>query len=182
MTTTPVEGVPNGIFAPSTAASANTSGTQADSQMFLQLMVAQLQYQDPMNPADTSEMLSQNATFTEVQAIQEMQQEMEMQLSSQLAFGATAMIGKQVSWTDAATGDAKSGTVQGATFTAQGPVLNVDGTDVPLTSVESVGTTKDASDGTGDTSGTDGASGSDGSTDSTTPPTDGTDKSGGTTT
>jgi flagellar basal-body rod modification protein FlgD len=173
MTTTPVEGVPNGIFAPSTAASADTSGTQDDSQMFLQLMVAQLQYQDPMNPADTSQMLSQNATFTEVQAIQEMQQEMEMQLSSQLAFGATAMIGKQVSWTDADSGKAMTGTAQGATFTAQGPVLNVDGKDVPLTSVESVGTP--APDGTSDSSGSSGSSGSgsgdgsgsDGSTDPT---------------
>jgi flagellar basal-body rod modification protein FlgD len=105
--------------------------------MFLQLMVAQMKYQDPMNPTDTSTMLTQNATFTEVQAIQEMQSEMGMVLSSQLAFGSAAMIGKTVSWVDA-NGTTQSGTVDGATFTTSGPVVNVGDQQVAVSSIASV--------------------------------------------
>jgi len=128
-----------GIFAPSTASAADTASTKADQQQFLQLMVAQLRYQDPMNPTDSSQFLAQNATFTQVQAIQEMQQEMEMALSAQLAFGATAMIGKQVSWIDAA-GVTQSGTVDGTTFTSSGPVLSVGNESVALNAIATVST------------------------------------------
>jgi flagellar basal-body rod modification protein FlgD len=151
MTTSSVEGVANGIFAPADATAADTSGTQQDSDMFLQLMVAQLKYQDPMNPTDSSTMLTQNATFTEVQSMQELQKEMSMLLSSQLAFGAASMIGKQVSWTDA-DGNVQSGTVSGTTFAASGPTLSVNGTDVPVASVTTVAPAPTTAAGTGDTS------------------------------
>ena len=153
MTTSSVEGVANGIFAPANATASDTSGTQQDSDMFLQLMVAQLKYQDPMNPTDSSTMLTQNATFTEVQSMQELQKEMSMLLSSQLAFGAASMIGKQVSWTDA-DGNAQSGIVSGTTFAASGPTLSVNGTDVPVASVTTVAPAPTTAAGTGDTSST----------------------------
>jgi flagellar basal-body rod modification protein FlgD len=145
-----------GIFAANaTSSAASSSSTSSDSDMFLQLMVAQLKYQDPMNPTDSSTMLTQNATFTEVQAIQEMQDEMGMVLSSQIAFGSAAMIGKNVSWVDA-NGNTQSGTVSGASFTSSGPVLTVGDQQVALNSVAAVG----------DVSGT--SSTSDSSTDSST--------------
>lgn len=146
-----------GIFAANANASTGTSSTQADSQMFMQLMVAQLRYQDPMNPADTSTMLTQNATFTEVQAIQEMQQEMGMLLSSQLAFGSAAMVGQQVSWVDG-QGAVQTGKVSSVDFTTSGPVANIGDTQVPINSIASIGDrTGSAADGTdtGSTTGTD---------------------------
>lgn len=156
MTTTPVDALTGsntdyGIFAASNASTAaSSSSTSSDSQMFLQLMVAQMQYQDPDNPTDTSTMLQQNATFTEVQAVQEMTQEMQMMLSSQVAFGGAAMVGKQVSYVDG-NGDTQTGTVQGASFTGSGPVLNIDGTSVPLNSIASIGDTGTPSATTGAT-------------------------------
>jgi flagellar basal-body rod modification protein FlgD len=138
------------------AATSTSGSTNNDSQMFLQLMVAQMKYQDPMNPTDTSSMMAQNATFTEVQAIQEMQSEMGMVLSSQLAFGSAAMIGKNVSWIDA-NGVTQSGTVTGASFTSSGPVLSVGNQQIAMSDVASVGTvssTPPASSTSTDTSGT----------------------------
>ena len=38
---------------------------------FLQLLVAQLKYQDPMSPSDSSEFLSQTAQFTQVEKLEE---------------------------------------------------------------------------------------------------------------
>jgi len=167
MSTMPVDtssAAMTGIFAPADATASDTSGTQEDSDMFLQLMVAQLQYQDPMNPTDSSTMLTQNATFTEVQAMQKMQKEMSMMLSSQLAFGASSMIGKQVSWTDA-DGNVQTGTATGTTFASSGPTISVNGTDVPVASISSVGPAP-ASDGTTSTTPTTSTSGDAGSTQS----------------
>ena len=137
MTVTPISS-DYGIFAANAASTSGSSTTSSDSDMFLQLMVAQLKYQDPMNPTDSSTMLTQNATFTEVQSINEMTSEMGMLLSAQLAFGATSMIGKNVSWVDA-NGNTQSGTVSGASFTSSGPVLTVGDQQVALNSVAAVG-------------------------------------------
>ena len=138
MTVTPITGN-YGMFAANASVGATGAATtQADSQMFMQLMVAQLKYQDPMNPADTSQMLTQNATFTQVQAIQEMQSEMGMLLSSQIASSAVGMIGKNVSWVDA-SGELQSGTATGTVYTAAGPVLTVGDEQVPVGSVAGVG-------------------------------------------
>ena len=38
--------------------------------MFLNLLVAQLRYQDPMNPADSGEFLAQSAQFTSLEKMQ----------------------------------------------------------------------------------------------------------------
>ena len=140
MTVSPITG-DFGMFAASNATGATgSSATQADSQMFMDLMVAQMKYQDPMNPADTSTMLTQNATFTEVQAVQEMQKEMGLVLSSQLASSTVAMIGKDVSWVGA-DGALKSGTATGTVYTPTGPVLMVGDEQVPIGSVAGVGDT-----------------------------------------
>ena len=39
--------------------------------MFLQLLVAQMRYQDPMNPTDSSQFLSQSAQFTALEKMQD---------------------------------------------------------------------------------------------------------------
>ncbi len=49
-----------------------TDGNQELGQdAFLQLLVAQLKYQDPMSPSDSSEFLSQTAQFTQVEKLEE---------------------------------------------------------------------------------------------------------------
>jgi flagellar basal-body rod modification protein FlgD len=140
MTVSPITG-DFGMFAASNATGATgTANTQADSKMFMDLMVAQMKYQDPMNPADTSTMLTQNATFTQVQAVQEMQKEMGLVLSSQLASSTVAMIGKDVSWVGE-NGAMKTGTATGTVYTPNGPVLLVGDEQVPIASIAGVGDT-----------------------------------------
>ena len=48
-----------------------TSASTEDKQMFLELMVAQLRYQDPLNPADSGEFLAQSAQFTALEKMQD---------------------------------------------------------------------------------------------------------------
>ena len=44
--------------------------------MFLQLLVAEMQYQDPLEPTDNGEYVSQLASFTQIEAIQSVQKDM----------------------------------------------------------------------------------------------------------
>ena len=118
-----------------------TSSTSEDKQMFLELMVAQLRYQDPLNPADSGEFLAQSAQFTSLEKMQDVSDRVGALLGSQMAFGAGAMVGQQVSWIDTDGVTSHSGTISGVTFGAQGPVFDVDGTQVPLAQLLSVGTT-----------------------------------------
>ncbi|HYW48843.1 MAG TPA: flagellar hook capping FlgD N-terminal domain-containing protein [Bryobacteraceae bacterium] len=49
------------------AASQSSSGTTVDKNMFLQLLVAQLQNQDPLNPSDGTQFVGQLAQFQQLE-------------------------------------------------------------------------------------------------------------------
>jgi len=135
---TPTDGVSSGLMSPVAATSAGTTDGLGDQQTFLELMVAQLRYQDPLNPTDSSEFLSQSAQFTALQKMQDVADQTAMLLTTQLSFGASSLIGKTVHWNDE-NGVEQTGVVQGTTFLPSGPVLSVDGHEVPVMSVISVG-------------------------------------------
>ena len=63
--TSPVGGV--GGTATTTATSTVTRSDQMGKDVFLQLLVAQMRYQDPNSPTSTTEFMSQTATFTQVE-------------------------------------------------------------------------------------------------------------------
>ncbi|MCP4228442.1 MAG: flagellar hook capping protein [Actinomycetia bacterium] len=46
-------------------------GQSLGTDTFLKLLVAQLRYQDPMNPADSTQFLTQSAQFTSVEKLEE---------------------------------------------------------------------------------------------------------------
>jgi len=73
---------------------------------FLDLMVAQLQNQDPLNPVDTTSFLQEMAAFTEVVDLQNV-------LSIDTETAGVSLIGKTVSATDPSSGQSVSGTVTG---------------------------------------------------------------------
>ncbi|SEB89326.1 flagellar basal-body rod modification protein FlgD [Nocardioides exalbidus] len=136
----PVTGTPSAFPTGTTT----LSSTSEDKQMFLELMVAQLRYQDPLNPADSGEFLAQSAQFTALEKMQDVSDRVGALLGSQMAFGAGAMVGQQVSWVDTDGTTTHNGTISGVTFGAQGPVFEIDGTQVPLAQLLSVGTTTPA--------------------------------------
>lgn len=103
---------------------------------FLKLLVAQLKYQDPMNPADGSEFLAQSAQFTMVEKLEEISR----QGAEMRTLAAAGLVGRSVSWIDG-DGTPQSGEVEAVKQTASGSVLVVDGEDVPLASVTEVSQT-----------------------------------------
>lgn len=129
------EAVTAGMFG--NAGTSGTSGSKEDKEMFLQLLVAQMRYQDPMNPTDSSQFLAQSAQFTALEKMQDVADQTAALFSAQMAFGASGLIGKQVTWTDA-DGATQNGVVGGVTFGVSGPVLDIGGKDVPIADVVSV--------------------------------------------
>lgn len=69
------------------AASGSNNGMDKDA--FLQLLVAQMKYQDPLQPTSNTEYISQYATFSQVEQMQNMAATMELTRAS-------AMVGKLV--------------------------------------------------------------------------------------
>src|SRR3954469_22252809 len=65
---------------------------------FLKLLVAQMKYQDPMNPSDGTEFIAQTAQFTLVEKMAAMSDQNEKMLASQNNATATSLVGKEVAW------------------------------------------------------------------------------------
>ena len=87
-------------------AGASGSGTTAKSptdamgsDTFLKLLVAQLKYQDPSKPADTTAMMGQTAQFQMVEKLQQLADQNTQMLSEQQATSAIALVGRSVSYT-----------------------------------------------------------------------------------
>jgi flagellar basal-body rod modification protein FlgD len=52
-----------------TSTAASTSGVTPSKELFLQLLVAQIKNQDPLNPTDGTQFVSQLAQFSELEQI-----------------------------------------------------------------------------------------------------------------
>ena len=104
---------------------------------FLKLMVAQLRNQDPMNPQDSAEFLAQTAQFTSLEKLEQVALQTSQALSAQMAFGASTLAGKTVTYLGADGAEA-TGAVEAVRFVPTGPVLVIDDQEVPISSVVSV--------------------------------------------
>ncbi|MBN9610557.1 MAG: hypothetical protein BGO26_16235 [Actinobacteria bacterium 69-20] len=159
-----------------TQAKVNTSGTgkpteMFDPQMFLNLLVAQLKYQDPTNPTDTSQFMSQTAMLSQVQTMNSMSSTLSDLVAAQQASSATAMIGKAISFVDP-VGKQTSGIVDAVSLHGGQAMLHVGELAVPLAGVLAVANAVgDAADpaGGGTPGGTAGTSPAGGSTGADSP-------------
>ena len=100
-----VAGVEDGKIVQSTSQSSlsntvNGTGSNMDKDSFLQLLVAQMKYQDPLEPTSNTEYIAQYAQFTQVEEMQNMSSSMELMRAS-------ALVGQEVYMkvTSATTGE-----------------------------------------------------------------------------
>ncbi|SEO78339.1 flagellar hook assembly protein FlgD [Trujillonella endophytica] len=128
--------------ATSSAATTVDRKDQNSKDMFLQLLVAQMRYQDPSNPASTTEFMSQTATFTQVEKLQELATQSAEMLSLQRSLSAGALVGHDVSWTDE-SGATRTGTVSSVRFFAGEPVAVVGDTEVPFGRLSEISASSD---------------------------------------
>jgi flagellar basal-body rod modification protein FlgD len=121
----------------------NNASKDLDQDAFLKLLVAQLKYQDPMEPMKGAEFMAQTAQFTSVQKLTEMNTLNNQLLQMQKLSQAGGLVGRTIAYQDA-LGQEATGVVTAATLTAGNPVLKVGTTDVPLDSVTEVRATAPA--------------------------------------
>lgn len=133
-TTTPV----GSVITPSGTVKDKPDNDLSDKDSFLKLLVAQLKYQDPSNPADTSQFMSQTAEFTQVEAMQNLQKQQTELLNSQQSTQATGMLGKTITGTPTLGGADITGVVTGIKLGTDGPVIKIGDTEVNLSSVKEV--------------------------------------------
>ncbi|MCL2499229.1 MAG: hypothetical protein FWE90_02715 [Defluviitaleaceae bacterium] len=118
------------------ANSERVPNSDMDRQAFLNLLMTQLKFQDPLNPMDDRDFMAQMAQFSALEQMVNLNQSFER---SQ-AFG---MIGQEVEFgfRHPQSGEwiENYGVVQGVTIQSGEVFLFVDGHDVPFTAVRAVG-------------------------------------------
>ena len=118
-----------------TTTSEETSSSSLDKNAFLQLLVAQMKYQDPLEPTSNTEYISQLATFSSLEEMQNMASSIDLQRAS-------SMVGKEVyiKTTDTTTGstDYVHGKVDYVIYENGKAYLSVNGNNYPLDDLDSV--------------------------------------------
>ncbi|MCS3762621.1 flagellar hook assembly protein FlgD [Bradyrhizobium centrosematis] len=109
-----------------------TSSNSVDYNTFLQLLIAEMKNQDPTNPMDTSQYMSQFAQLSTVEQAMQTNSKLDALLSSQSLSQANGLIGKTVSFTDS-TGASFSGKVVSVAINSDGSIATLqDGTKVAV--------------------------------------------------
>lgn len=126
-----------------TSSSANTFDPTADAlsnvdiDQFLELFIAELQNQDPLNPMDNAQMVEQISQIREVGATDKLTNTLESVLMGQNLSSATALLGRSVVAMNA-DGDDVSGTVERITVAGGVPKLHVGDYQIELSNVKEV--------------------------------------------
>jgi flagellar basal-body rod modification protein FlgD len=139
--TTPTAATTSATAAADTFANPSSTLNQAD---FLQLLVAQIQYQDPMNPQSDTDMAAQLAQFSSLQQA--------TQSTSSLAMmQANGLVGSTVT-VQVDSQNSASGVVTGVVLDSGAAQITIDGTNYNLSQVTAVApTTLGATSGTATT-------------------------------
>jgi flagellar basal-body rod modification protein FlgD len=100
------------------AAGGATGTNQINENTFLQLLVAQMKYQDPLSPTDSTQFLTQTAQFTEVSTLQQIEADQQAIQHTNQLLAASGMVGRGVTY--ATTGIAPATAVATGTVTVGG--------------------------------------------------------------
>ena len=115
-------------------ATKNTT-TGYDKDAFMQILVAQMKYQDPLEPTSNTEYISQYAQFSQVEQLSNMANSMSLSRASE-------MVGKTVLVQQKAADTGKlvevTGVVDYVTYSGNKAYLNINGTNYDIESVAQV--------------------------------------------
>lgn len=141
MTVQPVD--LNSLFGDQPAtASASNSGTLFDKDMFLSLLVAQMKYQNPLEPTDSTQFMQQAAQLASVEAVQAMAAAQAEATAMQTSLVAASLVGREVTGMTA-EGTSVTGLVQSVSLSANGVLVQVGDTNIPLGMVTKISVPSD---------------------------------------
>jgi flagellar basal-body rod modification protein FlgD len=116
---------------------------QMGKDVFMKLLVAQMRYQDPGNPVDSSQMMSQTATFSQVEKLEQLVNQNASMLVLQESATAGALVGRTATYTDT-TGASKTGVVFSVRLASRDSeaVAVINGVSVPVGRLTEIAVTK----------------------------------------
>ena len=107
-------------------------------QQFMQLLTAQLQNQDPMNPVSATDFTSQLAQLGTVSGIQQLNTNIQQLLQVQQLSQGAALIGKTVSYTTSGSSTTGQGVVQAISVQNGQLQVQVGNQQVPIGQVNGI--------------------------------------------
>ncbi|AOX67146.1 MULTISPECIES: flagellar hook assembly protein FlgD [unclassified Curtobacterium] len=142
----PIDGITGTVdqAAQAAALAANQTSSRSqtmDSEVFMKLLVTQLQNQDPSSPMDTNQMISQQTQLAMMEQITNQTTTANENFSLQMRIAAANLVGKQVSYTDATSGTPITGTATAVSYAQSVPTVTVNGKEVNLDVISGIKTT-----------------------------------------
>ncbi len=125
----------------------STSQNTVNQSDFIKLFLAQLQFQDPLQPVDNQEFLAQLAQFSNLQQTQQTSQNTQGLLVMNSSAQALALLNRNVQ-VQSVDGTSSTGTVIAVTFDTSGPMLSIQSAggqvqpNIRLSQVSIVGVTR----------------------------------------
>ncbi len=136
MSTMPLNGVTSSSSTASSSSLATPSVNTAD---FMKLLIAQLKNQDPLQPTDNTQFVTQLAQFSSLQTLQQIQTSLDSSMGAQLLGEAMNLLGRTV--TAQPTGSTPvTGVVSGIQLQGANVLLQVGSQTVNLSDVQKVTT------------------------------------------
>ncbi len=122
-----IQQIQNGMAVGNTTAATDSEGKaktksqmNETKEMFLQLLVTEMQYQDPMQPSDNSEYVKELAQFTQIESLNGMQEDISR-------LNANSLPGKYVTLTDSESGKEVEGLVDYVKAEGSKNFVSIDG-------------------------------------------------------
>jgi flagellar basal-body rod modification protein FlgD len=110
------------------------SNAQLGQEDFMRILLAQLQFQDPLKPVDNQEFVAQLAQFSALEINRQQSEKVDQLLSMQSVDQSVGIIGKSVD-TQTAQGGSVVGTVTAVSFRTGEPRLTVTTSSTTITDV-----------------------------------------------
>ena len=107
-------------------------------QQFLQLLLTQLQHQDPLEPMEQTDFLAQLAQFSSLEGIQQLNTRFDDLLALQELTEGANLLGRTVTYLDPSTGQEASGIVSAAHVDGDRIVLSVGNQRLTLDQLHSL--------------------------------------------
>ena len=104
---------------------------------FIQLMVTELQEQDPLNPMDNTQLLTQLSQIESIQSSQQLSQTLGGEALGQSVATGSSLLNQSIQGTDA-NGNAVSGVVSSVSVANGSVTLQVGTSSVPLANVSQI--------------------------------------------
>lgn len=132
-----VSGISGGATLP-TQSGSGSSPVMLNQQQFLQLLTAQLQNQDPMNPLSSQDFTTQLSQLSTVSGLQQLNTSIQQLLQLQQLSQGAALMGKTVTYFAAGASSSGKGVVQGVSLQNGQLQVQVGGQQVSIAQINGI--------------------------------------------